>query len=318
MAQAARRSTENLRRILPFAVALWLSISAGCLHRRGAEMVAFTNQNKLMVRGDCRTRSKGCAPLKETEADLYASEQYDSYKESGFVTLKPNMQLRVVAPVMRPGSKADAAAVASDGAKGSSGEISLRASGDLTGYETALYSLRANKAGSVSLRAPSINLEPIGKHNQTDLTQTDYLASIKKPCFLRLYFQLRHAPASHPQVLLVSDGQGELNEASGQFEPVPDAYCAAVHPHARCIVFPQATAVNAEIRVFVRRRAVYVPLSATVSDALVSAGIADPKDKLRKLKIKRVWDGHPVRVTFDRDTTPILGLTLSGDDHITF
>lgn len=278
-------------------------------------MVAFSDQSKLMVRGDCRTLSKGCSPLKPTEADLYASENYDSYKESGFVTLRPNMQLRIVAPVLRPGSQADPAA-STGPSQGS--EITLRASNDLTGYETALYSVSGDRDGAVSLRLASISLQPIGKHNESDLRRTDYLAKLKKSDFLRLYFQLRHAPAGHPQVLLIGDSQGELNEASGQFEPAPDQYCAEQHPHARCIVFPRLTAVNAEIRVFVRRHAVHVPLSATVSDAIVAAGFADPPAVVRKLKLKRMWDGHLVPLTFDRTNTPILSLTVSGDDRIAF
>jgi hypothetical protein len=291
-----------------------LLVTGGCFPHRGAQLVAFTDAGKLMVRGDCRTRTKGCTPLKPTEADLYASERYDEYKESGFVTLKPHMQLRIVAPVMRAGSVA--APVASDGGAAQGNNITLRAGSDLAGYETAVYSVIESKNGSVAIRLNDITMQPIGKHSDEDLRHTDYLSSVAKPAFVRLYFQLRHAPASHPQVLLIGDSQGELNEASGQFEPAPDAYCAAAHPHARCLVFPRFTAVNVEIRVFVRKRAVHVPLSATVSDALVAAGIADPKSKLKKLKVKRIWDGHPVPLTYDRERTPILGLTLAGDDRI--
>ncbi len=292
--------------------------TAGCLHRgHGQEqMVAFTEQKKLLIRGDCRTRSKGCWPLKPTDAAEYSSDHYDDYKQSGFLTLKPNMQLRIIAPITSvEGAEAptgsDGAAAQAPGA-----QISVQAPGDLSGYETAVYSVRQAANGAVVLRLAGITLQPIGKHNETDLTRTDYLASVTKALFLRLYFQLRHSPADHPQVLLVGDSQGELNEASGEFEQAPDAYCAARHAHSRCIVFPRFTAANVEILVFVRRKPVHVSLSATVSDALVAAGISDPKTVVGKLKIKRIWNSHAVNLRFDRESTSILDLTLIGGDRI--
>lgn len=316
MAQWEELSTGYPRAIFALTGLAAMFATAGCLHRQGEQMVAFTEQNKLLIRGDCRTRSKGCWPLKPTDAAEYSSEHYDEYKQSGFVTLKPNMQLRIVAPITSTGG-----AEPPTGSDGTAGQVpgaqtSLQASRDLSGYETAVYSVRQAANGAVVLKLAGITLQPIGKHNEADLTSTDYLANVTKALFLRLYFQLRHAPADHPQVLLVGDSQGELNEASGEFEQAPDAYCAARHPHSRCIVFPRFTAVNVEILVFVRKRPVHVALSATVSDALVAAGISDPKMALGKLKITRIWNSHAVNLRFDRDSTSILDLELIGGDRI--
>jgi hypothetical protein len=294
--------------------------TTACLHRGGAEMVAFTGQSGLMIRGDCHTRSKGCVPLKPTDAEIYASEQYDMYKESGFITLKPDMQLRIVAPIRKDGS--EAAPVSTGNAAVRQGTaITAHAPPNLIGYETAIYTVvgrRGSVEGSVSLHLDGISIQPIGKHSDAGMVQTDYLAIVNKPRFLRLYFQLRHAPANHPQVLLVGDSQGELNEASGEFEQDPDAYCAAEHPHARCIIFPPQVAVNAEILVYVHKKPVHVPLSATVSDALIAAGVKDPKSLADDLSIKRIWDSHAVDVNFDPDSTAILNLPLTGGDHISF
>ncbi|HXE13717.1 MAG TPA: hypothetical protein VN633_16445 [Bryobacteraceae bacterium] len=293
--------------------------TTGCLHRRGAEMVAFTGPRGLMVRGDCHTRSKGCVPLKPVEADIYASEQYDMYKESGFITLKPNMQLRIVAPIRKDGSSD--APISTASSTGQSGTITEHAPKNLIGYETAVYTVvgrRGSVEGSVSLRLDGISIQPIGKHSEAGMVQTDYLATVNKPRFLRLYFQLRHAPANHAQVLLVGDSQGELNEASGEFEQDPDAYCAAEHPHARCVVFPPQVAVNAEILVYVHKKPVHVPLAATVSDALIAAGVKDPKSVVDDLTIERVWDSHTVDVNFKREGAAILSLPLTGGDRIGF
>jgi hypothetical protein len=295
-------------------VAMFATVA--CLHHGREEMVAFTQQNKLLIQGNCRTRSRGCWPLKPTDAAEYSADHYDEYKQSGFVTLKPNMQLRIVAPVSRATSAEPQ--TASDGVsrQGPASQISLPPARGLSGYETAVYSVRQAANGAVLLKLEGISLQPIGKSNAGDLIRTDYLSSVTKALYLRLYFQLRHAPADHPQVLLVGDSQGGLNEASGEFEQTPDAYCAARHTHARCIIFPSSTAVNAEILVYVRKRAVHVPLSGTVSDALVAAGISDPKAVVSKLKIRRTWDARSVNVRFDRESTSILDLALIGGDRI--
>jgi hypothetical protein len=240
------------------------------------------------------------------------------YKQSGFITLKPQMQLRIVAPIRKDGTK-DPDSMTSSAGPG--GVITARAPKNLMGYETAIYTVVGRPGGvegSVSLRLDGISIQPIGKHSEAGMVQTDYLASVTKPRFLRLYFQLRHAPADHAQVLLVGDSQGELNEASGEFEQDPDTYCAAEHSHARCIVFPPQVAVNAEILVYVRKRAVHVPLSATVSDALIAAGLKDPQSVAGDLTIKRIWDSHSVDVNFDPDKTAILNLPLTGGDRIGF
>lgn len=300
-------------------VAVMAAVTTGCLHRRVAEMVAFNGQNGLMIRGDCHTRSKGCVPLKPTDAETYASEQYDMYKQSGFITLKPQMQLRIVAPIRKDASKDTPISTANSAGQG--GTITAHAPKNLMGYETAIYTVvgrRGSVEGSVSLRLDGISIQPIGKHSEAGLVQTDYLAVVNKPRFLRLYFQLRHAPADHAQVLLVGDSQGELNEASGEFEQNPDAYCAAEHPHARCIVFPPQVAVNAEILVYVHKKPVHVPLSATVSDALIAAGVKDPKAVADDLTIQRIWDSHTVDVNYNPDGTAILNLPLTGGDRIGF
>jgi hypothetical protein len=59
-------------------------------------------------------------------------------------------------------------------------------------------------------------------------------------------------------------------------------------------------------------------LSATVSDALIAAGVKDPKSVADDLSIQRVWDSHTVGVNFNPESTAILNLPLTGGDHISF
>jgi hypothetical protein len=121
----------------------------------------------------------------------------------------------------------------------------------------------------------------------------------------------------HDSVLLASVSEGKLNEASGKFEEKPDEFCAAPDPGTKCIAFPKFTAVNAELRVYVRKREVYLPLSATVADALKAAEVEDPKSVADKLKITRVWDSQRVPVKFGNPEMA-LRLPVVGNDRIKY
>jgi hypothetical protein len=288
------------------------------LHHRGPALVVTNDQNKLFIRGDCPSNSTSCTPLKQTEADQFASTQYNQYRESGFVNLQPGMRLHIVAPVMRGGAEPQMPLTEPDSGGAASSTITARASRDLLGYETARYILRPASGGRVMPKLESIDVEPLEKVAPADLKRTDYMEDVPKEGFFRLYFQLRHAMKDHNTVLLVSGSEGALNEASGAFEEDPDAYCSATHAGTTCIAFPKFTAVSAEIKVYVKKHAVYVPLSGRVSDALISAGIHDPNSIARKLRVERVWDSRLVPVKFDSESVSLLRLPLVGGDRITF
>jgi hypothetical protein len=310
---ALRCLSRNAIRLAAAAACLF---AASCLHHHGPAMVLLIDQKKLMIRGDCPASSATCSPLNPTEADQYASQQYDGYKQSGFVTLQPGMRLRVVAPLMRAGA-AEPIARQAETADGSRASVTMRSSPDLLGYETVTYTMDPEPGGALTAEIDTIDLKAAGKTDSGALKSTDYLKGIPPRSMLRLYFQMRHSMKDHDSVLLASGSLGKLNEASGKFEEKPDEFCAAPEAGTKCIAFPKFTAVNAEVRVHVRKQAVYLPLSATVADALRAAGVDDPKSVTDKLKITRVWDSHRVPVKFD-NTAMALRLTIVGEDRIRY
>jgi hypothetical protein len=291
-------SPSDFARAANYLAIASLLVVGGCVHRHGPAIVVLNQNDQLLVRGDCPQNSKACNPLSPTGAEQFASQQYDEYRHSGFVTLRPEMRLKVVAPILRSGS----------------GE----ASPDILGYETALYDLKPAGSGAINTRLGGIETQPVGKNNSGTLVGTNYLENLPSPSFLRLYFHLRHARKDDNIALLVSASEGKLNEDSGEFEANPDAFCAAPHGVTRCISFPKSSAVNAEIRVYVRKRLLYVPLSDSISDALIQSGIEDPKAVVKNLKIQRSWDERLVPVRFDRNSATILRLPLIAGDRISY
>jgi hypothetical protein len=294
---------------LPLAGAAIVLFS--CIHHSGAAIAAYTEQKKLLVRGDCPQSSDTCSPFKPMDAGEYASAQYDHYRESGFVTLRPDMRLRVVAPIMRNGGSASP--VVTD-----SSSIDVKSSSDLLGYETATYNLIPGPAGELSVELDDMTVKPVGQTSADALERRDLLEALPKNVCLRLYFQLRHSMKDHTTVLLLAKTQGELNEASGEFEENPDDFCATPHNDAHCLAFPKFTAVTAEVKVWVRKRAVYVPISATIREAVLASGEADPQTVAPDLKLKRRWSSRLVPVRFDEKSSAILSLPVVADDRITW
>jgi hypothetical protein len=290
--------------------------SLSCLHRRGPAMALFQNNGKVMLRGDCPQGAEHCFPIDPTPPDDYASGRYDQYQRSGFVSLQADMRLRIVSPILRPGSKLAVQTVAETKGPANASPLAAKASDDLLGYQTAFYNIDiTGKSGQITVELDSIDLQPAGKNSGTELTRKDYLKGAPQPGFFRLYFQTRESPSDRAQALLASASQGELNLASSEFEDSA-GYCDAPHKGVYCTAFPPGTAVNAEIKVYLKKRAIYLPLSATVDDALKAGGVDDPKAAIAQLSIRRLWDAQLVPLQFSRQSTAVLAMPLIGGDRL--
>jgi hypothetical protein len=307
------------RKVPALSLLLAAGALSGCLHRRGPVMVAYTEQKRLMLRGDCPSNSDTCSPLKPLEAAEYSSGQYDHFRESGFVTLRPDMRLRVVAPIMREGASSTPVVADGSPANGTSGApIELKSSSDLLGYETASYRLAPGSGGALSVALEDMSVKAVGQTTPDTLERRDLLEALPENVCLRLYFQLRHSMKDHTTVLLMAKTQGLLNEASGEFEENPDQFCSTPHNDAHCLAFPKFTAVTAEVEVYVRKRAVYVPISATVREAIAAQGDADPQAVARHVKVERRWNLRLVPVHAEENSSALLNLPIVAGDRITW
>lgn len=284
--------------------------AVGCAPRlrfKQPQLNLFTQDKRLLLQGACPPHSKSCTPMEPTDPAQYVDRHYSNYRQSGFVNLDSNMRLRIVAPIMRPGSAEIPTSTNAPPPK------------DLLGYETAVYDLQPAQQQGLTVVLNSIHVQASDKADERQVPRVDYLKEISGEVYLRLYFQLRHSSASRGMVLLQAPSQGMLNEASGAFEEAPDKFCAAPDPaSARCVVFPKFSTVNAEVKVGVKKKFVYVPLGGTVADALAAYGVGDPKQIAHRLDLTRFWQFKTVPVKFDRDSTAILQLTVIGGDRITW
>jgi hypothetical protein len=144
------------------------------------------------------------------------------------------------------------------------------------------------------------------------------LGEVPHNVWLRFYFQLRHSMKDHNTVLLFAKTEAHLNEASGAFEEDPDGFCAVPHNDAHCVAFPQSTAVTAEVKIRVRKRDIYVPISASVRDALAVYGNVDAQHIAPHLKIERLWAANLVPMRIETNSPAILSLPVVAGDRITW
>lgn len=122
----------------------------------------------------------------------------------------------------------------------------------------------------------------------------------------------------HTTVLLFAKTEAILNEASGAFEEDPDGFCAAPHNDSHCLAFPPSTTVTPLVKVRVHKRDIFVPISATVRDALAAYGNVDPQHVAPHLKLERLWAANLVPMRFETKTPAILSLPVVAGDRITW
>ncbi|MBV9157194.1 MAG: hypothetical protein JO097_13105 [Acidobacteriaceae bacterium] len=283
------------------------------MHSTSALLLS-SKAGRLFLTPDCQPGRGPCIPGTPVLASDYVDRRYQDFRESGFIDLDSDMRLRVVGPIMRPGTEGPPL-IASASSRSPSGGLNMNvlASPDLLGYESAIYALRPTENG-IAATLISIDVKPIAG-SAADLRKTDYLRLPNSPQYLRLYFQLQRSDFDHNSALLTADSLSALDQVSRRFEKDPSAVCAAT---AGCITLPRGVVMIPELAVHVRERTVYVALESNLQDALRSAGEHDARTLVKSLRISRRLGTRQVPIRFDRTSDEVLGLPLIGGDQITW
>lgn len=282
-------------------------------------LILFTQNQRLFLRADCEPGRGPCIPGPPVSATTYLSERYQNYRRSGYIDLDSDMRLRVIAPIMRPGSDGLALETRSEEpANTGKLNVNVRASSDLLGYETAIYRLAAADNGVVmgltSLEAKSVS------GLQSDLEKIDYLQSqLSSPHVFRLYFQLRRSDFDHDSALLIANSSAALDDVSRRFERDPNSICGAAAPgqsDLQCIALPHQAVMIAELGVQVQQRMVYLPVESNLEAAVRAYGEQDAKRLIPTLRVYRRVGAREIPIRFNRDLDEILRLPVAGGDRV--
>lgn len=173
----------------------------------------------------------------------------------------------------------------------------LRANGQISGFETARYSVRRGV------------LAPIGAEGQT--VRLSVPAGTK---YLRLFFLTRRSPAEHDAILVPAPDSAALAQASDAIKRQGEDYCRA--QVGRCLVVPREVGLSAELPIRANGQLIGVPVRGTVRDALKEAGVPDPVSVIKSLRVTRPYKGKPIPIQFDDSARDILGLMLIGGEEL--
>jgi hypothetical protein len=237
---------------------------------------------------------------------------------SGYVDLGPDYKLKVVSPILREGAPPGASALKAETvtAEGHSISIDIKTSDDFLGYETAWYAMasRDDRPGS---RIVAISAQAsIGAEVKSEAgPRRDYFRFAPDAAYFRLFFLTRVSHADHDLAILAAPTRAVLDEHTRQFEADPEL-CGKM-AGVSCVLIPKDVAVLPHVSVNVNGREILLVYgNVRVSQAIREAGEKDPQRTLPTLTVERWYGSKRVPVQFDRNSSEILGLTLTGGESI--
>jgi hypothetical protein len=231
------------------------------------------------------------------------------------VDVGPQTRIAVVSPVFREGTPAGATALETAGTTGSDSSltVTMRASPNLIGFETAWYGLRSNASHTgfsiVPLHAER-NVQ--GKIEPLPAPSTNTFAFPEDAAFYRLFYKADQTEFT--ALAVAARTRAELEQRTKILE-AGTASCRKLND-GMCIAIPRGTGVNAYVAVSVNGREVAVPWPATVRAAIQQAGAKDARAIIPRLEVRKNYGGRLAPVEFDPAGHAILGLMLAGGESI--
>ncbi len=226
--------------------------------------------------------------------------------------LGPEYRLFSAGPILREGAKPNAPAIVSTEAA----NVTVKASPDLIGVETAWYAIQPN-ANRDGMRIVFLSAEDrIGDQiSHPDKPRVDYLHFSDHAAYYRFFLHTAVSQSDHLAIVLGASTREELRDQTNRLLSDPDV-CAKAAASGMCGEAPFGSALSPALVAIVNGQEVAIRDGWTVRGALQAAGVSKPDSVLPTLQVKRFYDGRRVPVTFDHTQTDILDLALSGREEI--
>jgi hypothetical protein len=224
---------------------------------------------------------------------------------AGYVDLGPKNRLEVISPIVRRGASEDAPLIEEAGVEGAGNSltVTLRASKELIGHETAWYALEPKQGGGT--RIVVISAETSIQHvvEPKDAPAKNYFTFGPETGFYRLFYK-----ADQTEVLVGAVSREKL--------PLDLDTCDKPGGPT-CITIPRRVGINPYLTLTVNGKPLAVPthLPATVQGA-IQAAKQRPGTVLPTLVITKPYAGKQTAVVFDRAKKDILSMVLTGNEEI--
>jgi len=224
-------------------------------------------------------------------------------------------RLEVVSPVFREATPPEAFTLdpAETTGNGNALTVTVRASPNLIGFETAWYGIRPHASHTgfsiVPLHAER-NVQ--GKIEPLPGPATNAFAFPADAAFYRLFYKADQTEFT--ALAVAARTRAGLEERTRMLES-GTASCKKLNDDL-CLAIPKGVGVNAYVAVSVNGSEVVVPWPATVRAVIRKDGERDVQAILSRLVIRKDYGGQLVPVEFDRSRPAILGMILTGGESI--
>lgn len=240
--------------------------------------------------------------------------RYGVYYNSSALNVEPGFVLKLVSPLLRPGS---GPLVVDATIPDRPGPIDVRYSDNLEGFETSTYEILPLRPSGVRLQLASVEQNRQGISSSARQPSAFQLNLPPDTRHLRLLFLRRKSASDRDITLVAAPSLQLLDESARRIQAAPDAKTACAHePAGRCLLIPPLTALNLELLVKVNGRPVSVLVGGSIGHALVSAGASLPAGAPPPaLRVRRPWHGKMIPVLPD-DPSRLSSLILLGGEEI--
>lgn len=230
---------------------------------------------------------------------------------SNQLDILPQMRIQVVSPILRDSKGPILDAVQTSG-NGRSITASIRSSGNLLGYETALYDVQAKEDGTGVSIVPLYADRHVGDavERRTE-PAVSYFRFPPGAVFYRVFYEAQQT--EYTAFVIAAGTRAELEQRTQALE----TGAASCEKLEMCVAVPKQVAINGLVRVTVNASKTWVNWGTMVG-GVVRASPERDAAILPKLKVQKLCGDKLAAVEFDHASPAILSLVLTGGESISW
>jgi hypothetical protein len=224
----------------------------------------------------------------------------------------PQMRVQVLSPILGDANGPILESVQTSG-NDRSITAAIRSSDNLLGYETAAYEVQAKTDG------PGVRVVPLyADRHVGDAVErkpepaVNYFRFPREAAFYRVFYEAQQT--EYTAFVIGAGTRAELDQRTRTFE----TGATSCEELGLCVPVPKQVAINGLVRVTVNGKETWVNWGTNVGGVIRAGGERDRSGVPPTLKVEKLYRGKLTAVEFDRATSNILSLVLTGGEVVSW